>query len=43
MAAVSWEYIRARLNRGSAIVMMIRIIAITINNSMRRIPGAVLD
>src|SRR5258708_3384918 len=38
MAAVSCENIRARLNRGSAIVMMIRMIAITISNSIRENP-----
>src|SRR5260370_18360067 len=38
MAAVSWEYMRARLKRGSAIVMMIRMIAITIRSSIREKP-----
>src|ERR1035437_3240841 len=38
MAAVSCENMRARLNRGSAMVMMIRIIAITISNSIREKP-----
>src|SRR4029077_10403631 len=38
LAAVSWEYMRARLKRGSAIVMMMRIIAITISNSIREKP-----
>src|SRR5207248_11321558 len=38
MAAVSWEYIRARLNLGSAMVMIIRMIAITISNSIREKP-----
>ena len=42
MAAVSCEYIRARLNRGSAIVMIIRMIAITISNSMRENPRRIL-
>ena len=43
MAAVSWEYIRARLNRGSAIVMIIRMIAITISNSIRENPRRLLE
>src|ERR1035441_5030780 len=38
MAAVSCENMRARLKRGSAIVMMIRIIAMTISNSIREKP-----
>src|ERR1039458_7283681 len=38
MAAVSCENMRARLNRGSAMVMMIRMIAMTISNSIREKP-----
>src|SRR6266545_5256620 len=38
MAAVSCAYMRALYNLGKAIVMMIRMIAITISNSIRENP-----